>query len=110
MVTLTTHAQSRNISTTMLPTHFEKANATFVAEYNINSAIVLCIQKTASEANRAFTDICDFNVSNQNITNCWAKFYSRLFSIISLIGSHLRIPATPLLFCIVSTRPREVNY
>ena len=111
MVTLTTHAQFRNNSTTLLRTHFEKANATFVGELKITSAIVLCIQKAPSEANRAFTNICDLNASNQNTTNCWAKFYSRLCCIISLIGTHRRIPATPLLFCIVLTkRPREVGY
>ena len=60
---------------TLSGTHFEKTNATFVAEHNIISAIVLCIQKAASEANRAFTNICDLNVSNQNTINCWEKFY-----------------------------------
>ena len=52
MVTLTTLAQSWNNSTTLWGTHFEKENATFVAEHNIISAIVLCIH------------ICDLNVSN----------------------------------------------
>ena len=47
-------------------THFEKANATFVAEHII-CTIVLCIQKAASEAGRTFTNICDLNVSNQTL-------------------------------------------
>ena len=34
--------------------------------------------------------ICDLNASNLNTINCWAKFYSRLFRIISLIAIHLR--------------------
>ena len=64
MVTLTTLAQSWNNSTTLSGTDFEKANAPFVAQHNIISVIVLCIQKAVSEAIRAFTDICDLNVSN----------------------------------------------
>ena len=83
-------------STILLRTNFEKANATGVAEHNIVTAIVLCIQKAASEANRAITNICDLNVSNQNTINFSAKFYSRLFGIISLIATHLRSTATPL--------------
>ena len=49
--------------TTLSRTHFEWANVTFVAEHNITSAIVLCILKVASEANRAFTNICDLKCS-----------------------------------------------
>ena len=40
--------------TRTIHTHFEWANATFVPEHII-SAIVFCIQKVASEANRALT-------------------------------------------------------
>ena len=78
--------------TTLSRTHFEWANATFVAEHNIISAIVFCIQKVASEANRAFTNICDLK--------CWQpKDYkllgkSILFGIISLIATHLRSSTT----------------
>ena len=49
MVTLTTHVKSRNSFTALSRNHFDWANATFVAEHNIISAIVLCIQKVASE-------------------------------------------------------------
>ena len=55
---------------TLSGTHFEKANAAFAAEHNIINAIVLCIQKAASQANRALTNICDLNVSNQNTIKC----------------------------------------
>ena len=39
---------------TLSRTNFEMANATVVAEHNAISAIVFCIQKVASEANRAY--------------------------------------------------------
>ena len=74
MVTLIsnyTHTILKQYCTTLSRTHFEWANATFVAEHNISSAIVLYIQKVASEASRAFTNICDLNVHNQNTINCW---------------------------------------
>ena len=59
--------------TTLSRTHFGWANATFVAEHNIISAIVLCIQKVASEANRAITNTCDLNVRNQKTIYRWAN-------------------------------------
>ena len=45
----------------LAPIHFEKANATYVAEHNIVSVIVLCVQKAASEAQTTFTgtNICE---------------------------------------------------
>ena len=56
MITLTaTLSPSRNNSTTLLGTHFEKANAIFVAEqieHNSVSAIVFFIQKAAFEVNK----------------------------------------------------------
>ena len=51
MITPTTLAQSLNSSTTLPGARFKKTNATFVAEHDIISAIVLSIQKAASEAN-----------------------------------------------------------
>ena len=51
----------------------------------IISAIVLRIQKPGSEDNRAFSNANDLNVSNQNTIYCWAKFYSKLFYVTSLI-------------------------
>ena len=99
MVTIITFAQSSKNCTILPHIHFEKANATFLAEHNIISAIVLCIQKAASEAIRAFTYIFDLNASKQNILNCWTKFYSRLFCIVSLIATHLRSTVSILLSC-----------
>ena len=65
MVTLISNYTStilKQHNTTLPHTHLEWANATFVPEHII-SAIVFCIQKVASEANRAFTNIRDLKCS-----------------------------------------------
>ena len=83
--------------TTLSRIHFEWAYATFVAEHNITSAIVSCIQKIASEANRAFTNICELKCLQPK--ELLGK--SRLFGITSLIATHLRSTTATLLSCIV---------
>ena len=85
---------------TLSRTHFEKANAAFVAEHNIINGLY-CASKKQPMKPTAFTNISDVNLGNQNTINCWAKFYSRLFCVVSVIATRLRITATTLLSCIV---------
>ena len=64
---MVTQLHSHNLETILRPGRVPiLTNALFVAEH---SAIVLCIQTAASEANRAFINICNLNVSYQNTIN-----------------------------------------
>ena len=94
--------------TTLPHTHFELAKATIVPEHII-SAIIFCIQKVASEANKVFTNVCDLKCSQPKDYKLLGKL--RLFGIKYLIATHLRSTTTTLLSCIVWTRrTREVGY
>ena len=59
-----------------------------VAEHNIIKAIVLSIQKAASETNRAFTNICDLNVSNQKHYQLIGKILLQIV-LNNILGSHI---------------------